>query len=139
MSKVQKILITFSGLCLVVILGCAAVQDIIVPTYVEPAAIEYANADVPLLLPYTTLADAKYVNAKMDFIHSIGQLKYSYLKNNLTFNIAMSEQIKQAVFTPEGPVGLLLPTLLGGALGATLISKPGDKKKITELEKSNGT
>jgi len=139
MSKVQKILVTLPGLCLFVLVGCSAFQDAIIPAYVEPVAAEYADADVPLFMPYTTLLDAKYVATKMDFVHSVGQLKYAYLKSNIDLNIAMSEEIKKMVFTPEGPIGLLLPTLLGGTLGAVLISKPGDKKKIVELEKNGKT
>ena len=130
----EKLGIFFVGLGLFVLLGCSAFQDTIIPTYIDPAAIEYADANVPLLLPYTTLTDAKYVDAKLDYIHSLDNLEYAYLKDGLQMHIANAEEFKRVVFNPEGPIGLLLPTLFGGTLGALLIPRPKDKKEIENLK-----
>jgi len=137
MSKLQKTLIGICALGLVLFIGCGAFQDAITPAYIDPAAIDFADANVPLLMPYTTIIDAKYVDKKMDLIYSIGQLEYSYLKHNLAFHLAVAEQLKQAVFSPKGGLGLLIPALSGLGIGAFGIKRPQDKKEIEELKNGN--
>jgi len=88
-------------------------------------------------MPYTTLFDAKRVGQAIDFKLTIEKIKGGYYKNVTNLSIIAGEEIKSTLFSPEGPVGLLLPTLFGGTLGAMLIKRPGDKsKKEVELEKS---
>ncbi len=88
-------------------------------------------------MPYTTLWDAKRVGMAIDYKITIARFKGGYYKSMTNLSILAGENIKSTVFSPEGPIGLLLPTLLGGTLGAMLIKRPGDKsKKEVELEKS---
>lgn len=150
MTKIQKFLVTVSILLLVTILGCAAFQDAIVPCYIDPVAIEYANANVPEFLPWTTLWDARKVDEKLDFMHELNQIacarlmeddnmNWAFLKNTHAVHIQNAEQLKGTVFSPEGPLGLLLPALSGLGIGAFLIPDPKQRNKIKELEgKLNG-
>lgn len=137
MTKLQKSLVGLVAILLITFLGCATMQDALVPCHIDQEAINYADANVPLILPYTNLNDAYYVEKRMDYVYSIGQLKYTYLKDVLGTDILASEQLKQSIFSPESPIGLLLPTLFGGTLGSLLIPRPNDKKRIKELENGN--
>jgi len=136
-GKLKTAIIAVCIFGLAVILGCASFMDAITPCYIPPKAAEYADANVPIMLPYTTVFDARIVDKKMDYMHFINSMtedaKYEYLKGMTAFHIQASEEFQQAVFSPEGPLGLLLPTLFGGTLGALLIKRPGDKSK-KELE-----
>jgi len=132
MKKYQRLIVWLCVLGLTVILGCSAFQDGVTPCYIPPEVIESTGSEIPLIswMPFTSLFDAKYVKAKLKF-------QYLLHTNLMEASIFASEQFQQTLFSPEGPIGLLLPTLMGGTLGAFLISKPGDKKKIVELENGN--
>lgn len=140
--KIKKLTVWLCILGLTVMLGCASFQDAITPCYIEPATLKYADANATTFLPFTTLFDAERVDRKMDFVHQWNQTKdnmqYGFLKGLNAFHIGAAEEFQTALFSPEGPIGLMLPTVMGGTLGALLISKPDDKKKIVELEKKNG-
>lgn len=136
MNKKQKTLTVLMVMGLAVMFGCSAVQDILIPTYVNEEAAEWAGVSPKLLMPYTTLFDAKRVGQAIDFKLTIERIRGGYYKSITNLSILAGEEIKATVFSPEGPIGLLLPTLFGGTLGAMLISKPGDKKQIKDLEKS---
>lgn len=136
---IKKLFIWLCILGLTVMIGCSAVQKAVIPCYIPPAALDYADVNEPAtFLPFTTLFDAERVDMKVDFVHSYNQvtdkMQYEYVKGLNTFHMSASKRLQTALFSPEGPVGLLLPTLMGGTLGALLISKPNDKKRITELE-----
>jgi len=139
----KKVIIWVCILGLTIILGCSSFQDAVTPCYISPAALEYADVEPTTFLPFTTLFDARRVDFRVDFVHTVNQttdrLKYEFLKGLSAFHISGAEQLQATVFSPSGPIGLLLPTLMGGTLGALLISKPDDKKKIVDLEtKING-
>lgn len=137
MNKKQKTLTVLMGMCLAVMFCCSACQDLITPTYVSIEAAEWANVPTKLIMPYTTLWDAKRVGQAIDFKLTIERIRGGYYKNITNLSILAGEEIKATVFSPDGPVGLLMPMLLGGGLGAMLIKRPGDKsKKEVELEKS---
>lgn len=137
MNKKQKTLTVLMVMGLAVMFGCSAVQDIITPTYVNEEAAEWAGTSTKLLMPYTTLFDAKRVGQAIDFKLTMERIKGGYYKNITNLSILAGEEIKATVFSPEGPIGLMLPMLFGGGLGAMLIKRPGDKsKKEVELEKS---
>lgn len=137
-AKTQTLISTFSILLLIVILGCASFQDVITPCYISPAVIDYADANGTSILPWTTLFDARRIAAKMDFVHSLRQMsdriRYTYLKGISQFHIAGAEELKTSLFSPTGPLALIVPTGLAATAGALLFSKPTDKKKIKELE-----
>jgi len=140
--KFQKLIIWLSVLGLTLMLGCSSFQDALTPCYIPPASLDYADAEPTTILPFTTLFDARRVSFKMDFVHlkkqTLDNLHYNFLRGMNTFHIAAAEELQAKLFSPEGPIGLLFPTLMAGTLGALLISKPTDKKKIIELEKING-
>lgn len=137
MNKKQKTLTVLMVMCLAVMFGCSAFQDVITPTYVNEEAAEWAGISPKLIMPYTTLWDAKRVGAAIDYKLTIERIKGGYYKGITNLSILAGEEIKTTLFSPEGPVGLLLPTLFGGTLGALLVKRPGDKsKKEVDLEKS---
>jgi hypothetical protein len=137
MSKKQKLLTVIMVMGLAVMFGCSALQEIITPTYVSKEAAEWANTTSKLFMPYTTLWDAKRVGAAIDYKLTIEKIRGGYYKNMTNLAIFAGEELKTTLFSPEGPIGMLLPMLFGGGLGAMLIKRPGDKsKKEVELEKS---
>lgn len=137
MNKKQKVLTTIMVMLLAVLFGCSAIQDILTPTYIDEEAAEWAGMPTKLLMPYTTLFDAKRIDKAIDFKLTIEKIRGGYYKSITNLSILAGEEFKTTMFSPEGPIGLLLPTLLGGTLGAMLIKRPGDKsKKEVELEKS---
>ena len=137
MNKKQKILTAFMVTALAVMFGCSAVQDLLIPTYVNEEAAEWAGIPTKLLMPYTTLFDAKRLGRAIDFKLTIERIRGGYYKSITNLSILAGEEIKTTLFSPEGPIGLLMPLLVGGGLGGMLIKRPGDKsKKEVELEKS---
>lgn len=139
MNKKQKTLTVLMVMALAVMFGCSAFQDVLTPTYVDEEAAAWAEVPVKTFkfMPYTSLWDAKRIGKAIDYKLTVEKLKGGYYKSITNLSIFAGEEFKTAVFSPEGPVGLLLPTLLGGTLGAMLIKRPGDKsKKEVELEKS---
>ena len=64
-------------------------------------------------------------------------MRYNYEKGITQFHIAGAEELKAALFSPTGPLALIIPTGLAATAGALLFSKPTDKKKIKELEIKN--
>ena len=137
MNKKQKTLTVLMVMGLAVMFGCSAIQDIITPTYVDKDAAVWADTTPKLFMPYTTLWDAKRLGRAIDYKLTIEKIKGGYYKGMTNISILAGEEIKATLFSPEGPIGLLLPTLFGGTLGAMLIKRPGDKsKKEVDLEKS---
>jgi len=141
--KFQKIIIWICVLSLTIMLGCSSFQDAVTPCYIPPEALNYADTNPTTFLPFTTLFDAKRVDKKIDYIHTLNQttdkIEYEFLKRLNAFHISGAEQFQETIFSPSGPIGLLFPTGLGLTLGSLLISKPNDKKKIADLEtKING-
>jgi len=142
-TKLQNLIAFVCLFGLVVFLGCSAFQDVLTPSYIPPQAIKYADENGPSILPWTTLFDSRRIKMKMAFVHSLNQItdrmEYEYLNGLTQFHIAGAEQLQAKLFSPTGPLGLFLPTVLGGTAGTLLLSKPSDKKKIAELEKeANG-
>ena len=137
MNRKQKALFVLMVMGLAVMFGCSALQDVIIPAIVNQEAAEWANTTPKSFMPYTTLWDAKRVGAAIDFKLTIERIRGGYYKGITNLSILAGEELKITLFSPEGPVGLLLPTLFGGVLGGMLFSKPGDKKQIKDLEVAN--
>lgn len=142
-SVIHKLIASFSLFALIVILGCSAFQDVLTPAWIPQSALVYADANGPSVLPWTTLFDARRVRAKMAFVHSWNRIKddirYEYESGISQFHITGAEQLQAAIFSPTGPIGMLIPASLAGTAGALLFSKPADKKKIKELEVKNNS
>ena len=137
MNKKQKTLTVLMIMGLAVMFGCSAFQDVITPTFVSEEAAEWAGTTPKLFMPYTTLWDAKRLGNAIDYKITIERIKGGYYKGITNLSILAGEEIKTTLFSPDGPVGMLLPMLFGGTLGAMLIKRPGDKsQKEVELEKS---
>lgn len=94
MSKRQKLVVGFLALVVVTFLGCTAFQDAITPCYISPDCVEFADANVPVFLPWTTVADAEYVQKKMDYIRSLSELEYSFLQGNMTTHLANARELQ---------------------------------------------
>jgi hypothetical protein len=129
MNRLHKIIVGLVSALLIVFVGSSCVQDAIVPAYVNEDAAEYAGEPTKLFMPYTTLFDAKRIAAKLEYVHAIENVKYGFYQNVTDLSVISGEQLKQTIFSPEGPIGLLAPMLLGGTFGALVIPRPGDKKK----------
>lgn len=138
-KKIQTIIVSVSVLGLAVFLGCAAVQDAIIPCYIFPATLDYAQAEPTTFLPFTTLFDAKRVEMQLDYRHQLNQIKdklhYGFLKSVGKVHILAAEELQMALFSPTGPIGMAIPAIFGTSIGALLIKRPGDKSK-KELEKT---
>ncbi len=137
-TRTQSLIVTLSIFFLLIVLGCASFQAVLTPSYVSPAAAEYAKTKTTSIFPWTTLFDGRRVSMKMDYVHTLNQitdtLEYEYLKGITRFHIAAGEELRATLFDPTGPLALLIPTSLAATAGALLFSKPTDKKKIKELE-----
>ncbi len=140
-KKYQVVVVAFVVLALTAFLGCALFQDAITPCFVSEKAAEYAETETKLIMPYTTVLDARRVQAKMGFVHLrkqvLDDLNFEFLRGVNTFHISAAEELQQAIFSPTG-IGALFPGIGGTVLGGFLIKRPKDKKKIAELEKANG-
>jgi len=146
MPKLQKIMVGFTIIFLVAFLSCAGFQDAVTPCHIDAEVAEYSEGDMATYLPFTTLRDAKELKRRMDFMHLSNQeeinrlseddfMIYHFLDDSLSVGMSDAEQLRDNLFDPAGPGGLLITTLLGGTLGATLIKRPGDKSK-KELEQT---
>lgn len=144
MNKLQKLLIVVTALSLILMFGCSLFQNAITPCYIEEDAAIYAAEPLTELLPYTSLLDAERIDSKVDYKHQLNQvdlnrlmedddMKYDFLKDRSTIHITAAKEFKQTMFSPEGPVGLLLPTLFGGVLGGLLIKRPQEKELERKL------
>lgn len=138
MTKFQKLLVAVLVSFLAGMVGCVAFQEAVTPCRVNPDCEKFADANVPQFMPYTTLADAKYVDARMDYVQSIGRLRYAYLKENMAANLINAEQFKQTVFSPDGALGALLLAGTGLSIGGLAIRRPQDRKEIEQLKVANG-
>lgn len=142
-KAIEKIVTSVCVFLLVVILGCAAFQDVLTPAYVHPAVLKYVNANGTSILPWTTLYDAKRIDYKLHFVRAkhkiIDELEYKYLAGASLVSVEAGEELKASLFHPTGPIGLLVTATLGGTVGAVLIPRPKDKKTIKKLEKQNNS
>lgn len=142
---ITGIVVFLSALILVVFFGCSAFQDAVIPCSFSEEAAVYADANSTSWLPWKTVLDAERVDVKMDYTYQINQVKlgrliddddmrYRFLKGIHTSHIKSAREFQQKIFSPSGPIGALIPTLCGGTLGALLIPRLGEKKKIEEAK-----
>lgn len=141
----KKTLLTLiASVILVTVLGCSAWMEGVVPTYCDPPAIEYSKTKPKVFTPYTSLWDARRIKREMEFMHlseqtriardmEDDQMRYRHLNDAMQTNIASAEELRNTLFSPTGPVSML-SAALGLGLGAFLIPRPSDKKRIKELE-----
>jgi hypothetical protein len=134
----------FLVLIMLLLIGCATFSELIMPCWVDPAAIEYADFNSPQLLPYTTLYDARQVLKAVSFAHLLNQrelvrdieddkLSHDYLYEAQSVHIARSEEWEKSLFDPGGPLGIILG---GGVMGSLMLftDKPGTRKRIDKAK-----
>lgn len=142
---IKTIIILLSATILIAFFGCSIAMDALTPCPIQPQAAAYADEPITDFLLISTVWDAKRIDAKMDYVHESNQInfarlmeddnnEYEYLKDIHVSNIQSALQLQESVFSPTSPVGALIPGLSGLGLGAYLISKPEDRKKIKKLE-----
>lgn len=118
--------------------GCSAFQDLATPCHIDERAIEYSDVEPTSYLPWTTLWDAQRLRKEIIFRHDGLQNIYRRLQEDdnmlvghvldvLDVSVADAGTFKDKVFNPSGPIGMLLPTLFGGTIGAMFINT-GKKK-----------
>ncbi len=137
MKKWHRLLTVIATILLSILFGCSAMMDACTPCEIEPEACEYSGQAPKKYLPFTSLLDSKRISAHVDYANQQNQTSYrrmaedddsthGFLTGRATFHEQQAFEFQQSVFTPNGLIGLLLPTLFGGTLGALLIKRPGD-------------
>jgi hypothetical protein len=145
MNWIQKILVVLSTVVLVTVMGCSAWMEGITPAYIDPVAIEYAEAKPTVFTPYTSLWDARRIKRELDFKHAGNQqalfrtieddkTRYAFLNEAMQINISSAEELRDTLFSPTGPLSILFAAVPALGLGAYLIPRPSDRKRIAELE-----
>lgn len=130
----QTTIITLVGLVSLIFISAGCIQDLITPVFISEDAAKWANVPTKIFMPYTSLWDARRVAHAIDYKLTIEKIKAGYYKNITNISILAGEQLKDAVFSPDGILSLLL---IGGpslALGAYGISKPKDRREIEGLK-----
>ena len=141
MKKLLKyIAIMFLVIVEIILVGCATIPDLLIPCWVEPQAIEYADYNNKGLLPYTSIYDARQILKAVSYTHLLNQrelvrdleddkLSHDYLYEAQSLHVARSEEWKAAIFDPAGPIGILLS---GGVMGSLMLftDKPGTRKRL---------
>lgn len=139
----MKILRTLSAaLCLVLfvalMVGCA-MQDYLVPCYVDERVGEYTDTNMTSLLPITTIADAKRLGKELNFV-SVEKREvllqeiekdsrlHTFLADSLKGQLIIADALRETLFAPTGVFGALTG-LLGLGAGAMFIKRPGDLRK----------
>lgn len=145
MSMLQRMVVLVLGIIVIVMVGCTAWQQGLTPAYIDPVAIEYSETGATVFTPYTSLWDAYRIDRELDYRHVVNQvevyrhieddnLRYDHIKNAMQVNIQSAEELRGTIFDAESGI---LPLLLAGSgfgIGALAVSKPADKRKITELQ-----
>lgn len=129
-------------LCVVafaVIMGACAMQDSVVPCYIDERVGEYTGASMTSLVPYTTIADAKRLGKEMNYV-SVEKREalleavkkdsrfHAFLTDALSSNLIDANSLRETLFGPTG-VASALTGLLGLSAGAMFIKRPGDLRK----------
>ena len=144
MTKFQKTIkmlaVTMLGMIMIAFLGCSGVIDAVLPCFIEEDAGIYAEAPLTSILPWTTIKDAERIMEKMRYVHETTQISLDRLKFDderhqdrlqkiQARHVEQAKEIRDNLFDPSAPGGLLLATITGGAFGALAIRRPGDEKK----------
>jgi len=148
-KHLQRGIVLLSTIILVAFLGCSAMMDGVTPCHIDERIGEYTEEPMVSYLPYTSLWDAKRLNRELDRKHEKADTDlvrliednddfYTFLKDAHAIHMAGAQEFQDNVFNPTGPIGALILATTGVSIGAFGISKPGDKKKLTELQKTNG-
>lgn len=149
-SWIKKTLVTMCTVVLVVMIGCAAMMNAVTPCFIEPEVIKDANESPTSFMPFTTLWDAERIINKFDYNFQVGQIglirliedkkmRRDFFRGLQMVHVGGAQEFQKTIFSPEGVVGILVPSLAIGTIGALLIKRPGDKsaKEVEEIVKHN--
>lgn len=120
---IEKILLAISVLILVGFISAGCVQDLLTPAYLDPDVIAINGGYDAANPVYTSLFDAGRLRRQV-------VNKFQYSVSALDLSIANGTELRDTLFSPSGPVGMLFPTLTGLGIGWLGLSKPSDKKKM---------
>jgi hypothetical protein len=142
MKRIGKALVTLICIVgLVIMFGCAGLQDVATPCHIDENAIAYSEQPATSYLPWTTVFDAERIRTYMDYKHLDFQagLKdlleddnraYNFYADRITSSITNARQLQQKLFNPNGSIGMAITALFGGTIGALFINTPKKKKEI---------
>lgn len=131
-----------AAICLAIfvalMVGCA-MQDYLVPCYIDDRVGEYTDANMTSLLPFTTIADAKRLGREMNYVSVEKQgawlqeiekdsRLHTFLADSVKGQLIMAEALRETLFSPTGVFGALTG-LMGLGAGAMFIKRPGDLRK----------
>ncbi|KKN75715.1 hypothetical protein LCGC14_0378180 [marine sediment metagenome] len=146
-----KLIVPFLALVLIAMFSAGCFQELLAPAYIEPDAIKYAGEEETggkSLNPFwTTLWDSKRIARQMEYQHGlvikglVRQIEddadaYNYILSQHVLNIQSAEDFKSILFSPTGPIGLLVPTLAAFGIGAMGVTRPKDKRKLKDRDKT---
>jgi hypothetical protein len=112
-----------------VFISTSCVQDVAIPTFIEPDLMIAYDAK-PVNGLYTTIFDAKRLQKNIAHKLEYQKLVAKQGQEDLNVSIAAGEEIKDVVFNPTGPLAAMLIGLPCLGLGR-YIKSPREK----ELEK----
>ncbi len=131
-----------AAICLILfvalMVGCA-LQDYLVPCYIDERVGEYTDANMTSLMPFTTIADGKRLGKEMNFVSVEKQEAWLqeiekdsrlhiFLADSVKGQLIMAEALRETLFSPTGVFGALTG-LMGLGAGAMFIKRPGDLRK----------
>lgn len=119
----EKIVLVLSILLLIAFISAGCIQDVLTPAYLDPDVIFINGGYTPANPVYTSLFDAGRLKRQI-----VNKFKYSV--DSLDLSINSSVELRDNIFSPNSPIGMLFPMgtgLLAGWLG---LSRPSDKKKL---------
>ncbi len=134
MKKTLSVVLCITGF--VILMGACALQDYVVPCYVNERVGEYTGTNMTSLAPYTTIADAKRLGKEMNYVSVekrealLEEVKknsrlHAFLADALSVNLIDANALRETLFAPTGVFGALTG-LLGLGAGAMFIRRPGD-------------
>lgn len=139
LTTISKGLVTLVCIIgLVIMFGCAGLQDLVVPCHIDENVIEYSGQEATSYLPWTTVFDAERIKSYMDYNHIDLQhyykceiekdtMKYNFYSSIHNLDISDARQLQQKLFDPNGSIGMAIVALFGTTIGALFINTP--KKK----------
>ncbi len=118
--------------------GCA-MQDSVVPCYIDGRIGEYTDANMTSLVPYTTIADAKRLGRELNFVSVekrealLQEIKKDdrfrvFLSDALSGNLIDANALRETLFGANGVVSTTMG-MLGLGAGWMFLKRPGDLRK----------
>lgn len=118
------------------LMGACAMQDHLVPNYIDERIGERTGTKMTSLVPYTTVADAKRLGRELNFVRvekreallqeiEKGDRYDSFLAESHRLYLIDGNALRETLFGPTGVVSALAG-LIGLSAGTFLLKRPGD-------------